>query len=152
MPHQVVKCSVTGSVGDLAKITRALEAEGYNILAVGGAEVNHVGIIAMLFDPDADKVQGIVDTISGVVLDPQTGRKPQDVEALPDVHILLNNAPGQLRRAAEALGDINIETIVSIDSQPGNRARLSLGFQQGDYDEAVARLKAGHISIHNHPH
>ena len=152
MPHQVVKCSVQGSIGDLAKITRALEDEGYNILAVGGAEVNHLGIIAMLFDPDMVEIPGIVATISGVVLDPQTGRTPQDVEALPDVHILLNNAPGQLRRAAEALGDINIETIVSVDSQPGNRARVSLGFQPGDYDEALARLRAAHIPIHNHPH
>jgi len=52
MPHQVVKCSVRGSVGDLAKITAALEAEGYNILAISASEVNHVGMLAMVFDPD----------------------------------------------------------------------------------------------------
>jgi hypothetical protein len=152
MPHQVVKCSVQGSVGDLAKITRALEAKQYNILAVGGAEVNHVGIIAMLFDPDATQIPGIIATISGVLLDEATNRHPEDVENLPDVHILLNDAPGQLRRAAEALGDINIETVVSVDKQPGNRARVSLGFQQNDYDEALRRLQAAHIPIHNHPH
>src|SRR5262245_2701246 len=111
MPHVVVKSMVAGSVGDLARITAALEAKGYNILAVGGAEVNHTGIIAMLFDPDKGKVDDIVSTIQGVELD--GGRRPSNVEAFPDVHILLNNAPGQLRRAAEALGDINIETVVS---------------------------------------
>lgn len=152
MPHQVVKCSVRGSVGDLAKITAALELEGYNILAVGGAEVNHVGVIALLFDPDKTQIPGIVQTIGGVVLDPATGRTPEDVENLPDVHILLNDAPGQLRRAAEALGDINIETVVSIDKQPGNQARVSLGFRDGDFAEAVNRLRAAHIPIHDHKH
>jgi hypothetical protein len=150
MPHQVVKCSVQGSVGDLANITRALEAKGYNILAVGGAEVNHVGIIALLFDPDVDRIPAIVETIRTAPLD--GGRTPDSVEALPDVHILLNDAPGQLRQAAEALGDINIETVVSIDKQPGNKARLSLGFQPGDFDEALNRLRAAHIPIHDHKH
>jgi len=150
MPHQVVKCSVRGSVGDLAKITAALEADGFNILAAGGGEVNHLGIIAMLFDPDVDKIPAIVQTIQNVQLGP--GRTPEDVEAFPDVHILLNDAPGQLRRAVEALGDINIETVVSIDKQPGNKARVSLGFQPGDFDEAVRRLRAAHIPIHDHKH
>lgn len=150
MPHQVVKCSVRGSVGDLAKITAALEREGYNILATGGGEVNHLGIIALLFDPDTTQIPGIIQTIQGVELGP--GRRPEDVEAFPDVHILLNDAPGQLRRAVEALGDINIETIVTIDKQPGNRTRVSLGFQPGDFDEAVRRLRAAHIPIHDHKH
>ena len=149
MPHQVVKCSVRGSIGDLAKITQALETEGYNILAVGGGEVDHVGIIAMLFDPDVDKIPGIVETIRNVDLG--SGRTPDAVEAMPDVHILLNDAPGQLRRAAEALGDINIETVVSIDKQQG-KARVSLGFQPGDFDEAVKRLRDAHIPIHDHQH
>ena len=149
MPHQVVKAAVRGSVGDLARITAALEAAGYNILAAAAGEVNHVGIIAMLFDPDVDKIPGIVDTIRGVQLGP--GRTPEDVEALPDVHILLNDAPGQLRRAAEAVGDINIETVVSIDKQQG-KARVSLGFQPGDFDEAVKRLRDAHIPIHDHKH
>jgi hypothetical protein len=149
MPHQVVKSSVRGSIGDLAKITAALEAEHYNILAVGASEANHVGMIAMLFDPD-DDIDGIVRTIRGVNLGP--GRTPEDVEALPDVHILLNDAPGQLRRAAEALGDINIETVVSIDKQPGNRARVSLGFQPGDVEEALRRLRGANIPIHEHHH
>jgi hypothetical protein len=144
MPHQVVKCAVTGSVGDLAKITRALEDKHINILAVGGAEVGHQGIIALLLEPDKNNMPDILDTVSNVVLDAQTGRRPENVEALPDVHILLNDTPGQLRRAAEALGDVNIETVISVDKQPG--------FRQEDYDTAVARLEAAHIQIHNHPH
>ena len=149
MPHQVVKAAVRGSVGDLAKITAALEAEGYNILAAAAGEVNHFGIIAMLFDPDVDKIPGIVETIQKVDLG--AGRTPEDVDALPDVHVLLNDAPGQLRRAAEALGDINIETVVTIDKQQG-RARVSLGFRPDDFDEAVNRLRAAHIPIHDHKH
>ena len=123
MPHQVVKDAGSGIVGDLAKITRALEDEGYNILAAAAGEVNHVGIIAMLFDPDVDKIPGIVETIQKADLG--AGRTPEDVEALPDVHILLNDTPGQLRRAAEALGDINIETVVTIDKQQGKARRES---------------------------
>jgi hypothetical protein len=151
MPHQVVKAAVRGSVGDLARITQALENEGYNILAIGASEVNHVGLIALLFDPDTDRIPGIIEAIRNAPLD--GGRHPEDVEAFPDVHILLNDAPGQLRRAAEALGDINIETVVSIDKQQG-KARVSLGFQPGDLDEALSRLQAAHIPIfeHHHPH
>ena len=151
MPHQVLKAAVRGSVGDLAAITQALESKGFNILAIGATEVNHVGLIAMLFDPDADTIPEIIETIRNAPLD--GGRHPEDVEAFPDIHILLNDAPGQLRRAAEALGDINIETVVSIDKQQG-KARVSLGFQQGDVDEARGRLEAAHIPIfeHHHPH
>jgi len=148
MPHQVVKCSVRGSVGDLAKITRDLEAGGYNILAISASEVNHVGMLAMVFDPDED-VDAIVDTVRNVDLG---GRTPEDVGRVPDIHILLPNAPGQLRRAAEALGDINIETVVTIDKQPGNKARVSLGFQQDDLKEAEQRLRDAGIQIHKHHH
>jgi hypothetical protein len=151
MPHQVVKCSVRGSVGDLAKITAALEAEGYNILAIGASEVNHVGMLALIFDPDQD-IGAIADTVRGVDLDVAGNRRPEDVGTFPDVHILLNDTPGQLRRAAEAVGDINIETIVSIDKMQG-KARVSLSFEDdATLAEAVRRLRAAHIQIHDHQH
>lgn len=149
MPHQVVKCSVRGSVGDLAKITRDLEAAGYNILAISASEVNHVGMLAMVFDPDED-VDAIVDTVRKADLG--GNRTPVDVGRVPDIHILLPNTPGQLRRAAEALGDINIETVVTIDKQPGNKARVSLGFQDADLAQAEQRLRDAGIQIHKHHH
>jgi len=149
MPHQVVKSSVRGSVGDLARITAALEARGYNILAISASEVNHVGMLAIVFDPDED-VDAIADTIRNVDLG--GGRTPEDVDHVPDIHILLPNTPGQLRQAAEALGDINIETVVTIDKQQGNKARVSLGFQQSDLAEAERRLRAASIQIHRHHH
>jgi len=150
MPHQVVKCSVRGSVGDLAKITAALEANGYNILAIGASEVNHVGMLALIFDPDQD-IDAIANTVRGLPLGPGN-RQPEDVGTFPDVHILLNDTPGQLRRAAEAVGDINIETIVSIDKMQG-KARVSLSFEdEATMAEAVRRLRAAHIQIHDHQH
>ena len=149
MPHQAVKCSVRGSVGDLAKITAALEAEGYNILAISASEVNHVGMLAMVFDPDEDP-DAIADTIRNADLG--GGRTPVDVDRVPDIHILLPNTPGQLRQAAEALGDINIETVVTIDKQPGNRARVSLGFEDAKLALAEERLRTAGIQIHKHHH
>ena len=154
MPHQVVKAAVRGSVGDLARITQALEDADINIVAIGGAETlndpGHVGIIALLLEPDKDRIPDILEIIRGVDLD--GGRKPENVEAFPDVHILLNDAPGQLRRAAEALAGINIESVVSIDKQ-GNRARVSLGFKDdATLRQAIERLRAANIPIHDHQH
>jgi hypothetical protein len=149
MPHQVVKCSVRGSVGDLAKITAALEAKGYNILAISASEVNHVGMLAIVFDPDED-VDDIADTVRNADLG--GNRKPVDVDRVPDIHILLPDTPGELRKAAEALGNINIETVVTIDKQPGNKARISLGFRKGDLARAQQRLEAAGIEIHKHHH
>jgi acetolactate synthase small subunit len=157
MPHQVVKAAVRGSVGDLARITQALEAAGLNIVAIGGGETpiqpGHIGIVAFLLSPDKDRIPEILETVRNVVLDPQTNRRPEDVAAFPDVHILLNDTPGQLRRATEALEGINIETVISVDKQPGNRARVSLGFKdEQTLNQAIQRLQAANIQIHTHPH
>ena len=59
---------------------------------------------------------------------------------------------GSIRKAAEALGNINIETVVTIDKQPGNKARISLGFRKGDLARAQQRLEAAGIEIHKHHH
>jgi len=118
MPHQVVKCSVRGSVGDLAKITAALEADGLTSSPParrGEPPRDHRH--ALRSGPD--KIRRSFRPSRTSSLGP--GRTPEDVEAFPDVHILLNDAPGQLRRAVEALGDINIETVARSTDNPETR-------------------------------
>jgi ACT domain-containing protein len=106
-------------------------------------------MLAMVFDPDEDP-DAIADTVRNADLG--GGRTPVDVDHVPDIHVLLPNTPGQLRRAAEALGDINIETVVTIDKQPGNRARVSLGFEDAKLALAEERLRTAGIQIHKHHH
>jgi hypothetical protein len=155
MPHQVVKCSVTGSVGDLAKITDAIEKMNINIVGIGGAETavppSHVGVIALLLDPDKDNMDTILATLRNLELDTH-GRRPQNVEAIPDIQVLLDDTPGQLKKAAEAVGDINIETVISLGTR-GNKAVVSLGFQPDKWSDARNRLtNAADVDVVADPH
>ena len=155
MPHQVVKCATRGSVGDLAKITAELEDMGVNIVAVGGGEgPGHVGIVSLLLDPDKENMGAIVTRLRNLVLDPDAHppRKLTSVDTFPDVHILLNDTPGQLKKAAEALAGINIETVISIGKRNG-KADVSLGFTKANYDNARQRLvEAPDVEVVDDPH
>ena len=144
MPHQVVKVAVRGSVGDLARITDLLEELDVNIVGLGGAETavppSHVGIIALILEPDEDNMSTILGRLRSLVLDENTNRRPERVDALPDVQIRLDDTPGQLKKAARALEGINIETVVTLPKH-GNKAVVSLGFQPNTYEQAKERLR-----------
>lgn len=99
MPHQVVKASVFGSVGDLAKITGVVKDLQLNILAIGGGEAvtgdGEVGVISMIIEPDGEaKTAELVDALQTLELD--NGRRLANVEVLRNIHIALTNEIGEL--------------------------------------------------------
>ena len=81
MPHQVVKASVHGSVGDLARITGLVKDLELNILAIGGGEAvtgdSEVGVIAMIIEPDGEaKTAELVDALRALELDDEQPSAP----------------------------------------------------------------------------
>ena len=154
MPHQVIKASAFGSIGDLAKITGVVKELELNILAIGGGEAviqtGEVGVIAMLIEPDDEGTTAtLVDALRNLVLDDATDRHLADVEVLPNIHIELSNDIGELNRAAVAIDDINIRAIVFLGDLLGE-SHVALGFAEGDVDEAERRLKDAEIKIVPH--
>ena len=149
MPHQVVKASVQGSVGDLAKITGVVRDLGLNILAIGGGEAvtddGEVGVISMIIEPDGEtKTAELVDALHDLVLDDD--RRLADVEVLRNIHIALANEIGELNRAVTAIGDRNIRAIVSLGDFLGE-SHVGLGFAGADVATVIQRLTAAGIKI-----
>ena len=108
MPHQVTKATARGSQGDLAKIADALHKlkPPVNIVAIGGGEgvlnnangtKTEVGVISMILEPDdgatSDK---ILTTLRGLTL--PSGKKLEDVEQFPNIHIQIDDKPGELKK------------------------------------------------------
>jgi hypothetical protein len=151
MPHQVIKSSAVGSIGDLAKITGVVKDLELNILAIGGGETvtdnGEVGVISMLIEPDDETTTAnLVDALRDLVLDDATDRHLADVEVLPNIHIALSNDIGELNRAAVAIDDINIRAIVFLGDLLGE-SHVALGFADGDVDEAERRLADAGVKI-----
>ena len=149
MPHQVVKASVFGSVGDLAKITGVVKDLQLNILAIGGGEAvtgdGEVGVISMIIEPDGEaKTAELVDALQTLELD--NGRRLANVEVLRNIHIALTNEIGELNRAVTAIGDRNIRAIVSLGDFLGE-SHVGLGFAQADESTVIQRLTDEGIKI-----
>ncbi len=149
MPHQVVKASVFGSVGDLAKITGVVKDLQLNILAIGGGEAvtgdGEVGVISMIIEPDGEaKTAELVDALQTLELD--NGRRLANVEVLRNIHIALTNEIGELNRAVTAIGDRNIRAIVSLGDFLGE-SHVGLGFAQADVSTVIQRLTDEGIKI-----
>jgi hypothetical protein len=149
MPHQVVKSTSVGSIGDLAKITEALHGIKVNIVAVAGGEgvvkKGEVGVISMLLEPDeGEKMKTIISTLRALNLG--DGRKLAHVQNYPGVHILLDDKPGELERAAKAVAGTNILSLISVDKHDG-AAHVFLGFSNAHIVAARKGLKAAKIPI-----
>jgi hypothetical protein len=149
MPHQVVKSTSAGSIGDLARITEALHGIGVNIVAVAGGEgvlkKQEVGVISMLLEPDeGGMMKTITTTLKG--LDLGNGRKLVHVQNFPAVHILLEDKPGELERAAKAVKGINILSVITVDKHD-SAAHVCLGFSNADVKNARAGLTKEKIRI-----
>lgn len=149
MPHQVVKASVHGSVGDLAKITGLVKDLELNILAIGGGEAvtddGEVGVISMIIEPDGEaKTAELVDALRALELDDD--RRLADVEVLRNIHIALANEIGELNRAVTAIGNLNIRAIVSLGDFLGE-SHVGLGFAEADAGMAESRLIGVGIKI-----
>jgi hypothetical protein len=147
MPHQVLKAAVKGSTGDLAKITAVVKSFDINILAIGGGEGmtvdGEVGVVSMIIEPDED-TSDLERALND--LDLGEGRHLADLEVIPNVHIALVNEVGELSRALEAIGDINIRAIVSLGDFLGE-SHVALGFAAGDLATAIDRLTDAEIKI-----
>jgi hypothetical protein len=152
MPHYVAKATTKGSVGDLARITEALEGLGVNILAIGGGEGvtddGEIGVVSMIVDPEDEPTrENIVNTLQNLQL--ANGRTLANVEIVPNIHIQLEDTVGQLRRAVGAIGDINIRSILSMGNVTG-AAHVGIGVADADHDEAESRLRAEGITVIPH--
>jgi hypothetical protein len=152
MPHQVVKASVHGSVGDLAKITEVVMNLELNILAIGGGEAptddGEIGIVSMIIEPDDEtSTANLVTQLRALQLD--GNRSLADVEVIPNIHIALANKVGELNHAVTAIGNINIRAIVSLGDFLGE-SHVALGFADGDVATAQQRLTDAGIKIVPH--
>jgi hypothetical protein len=161
MPHQVTKATARGSQGDLAKITEALASltPPVNIVAIGGGEgVLHngaagdqeIGVISMILEPDdGPMTDKIVKKLTGLKLGPK--RTLEDVEVHPNIHIQLDDKPGELKKALDAVAGINIRSVLSMGTLWGT-ANVGLGFSEADHENAEKKLKAKGIKVVSHPH
>ena len=149
MPHQVVKASVHGSVGDLAKITELIKNLQLNILAIGGGEAvtddGEVGVISMIIEPDGEaKTNELVDALRDLELDDD--RRIANVEVLRNIHIALANEIGELNRRSPRSATVNIRAIVSMGDFLGE-SHVGLGFAQADESTVIQRLTDAGIKI-----
>lgn len=145
--HQTVKCASVGSIGDLGHIAEALGAAGFNIEAIGGGESaglredgRGVGVISLLVTSDEDDDLPLLRrTLDEIVLDDD--RKLADWQILPSLDLQLDHRRGTLGAAAAALGaaGINIQSVLLIDAR-GNRAVVSMSFDEADFDKARSTL------------
>ncbi|MFL5725064.1 MAG: hypothetical protein ACJ765_04385 [Chloroflexota bacterium] len=160
MPHQVLKMTVKGSKGDLAKITAALKAvtgpngQKVNILAIGGGEsakVNNIelGVITMVLEPDEPPMDGLIlNAVRNVDLG--NGRRVEHVDTFPNVHVELEDVPGSLSGALEALpATLNIVSVLSMGSVLGT-AHVGLAFESAA-DESTARTALANAGVVIHP-
>ena len=143
MPHQVVKASVHGSVGDLAKITGVVKDLGLNILAIGGGEAvtddGEVGVISMIIEPDdATTTENLSTQLQSLELD--GGRRLANVEVLHHIHLALANEIGALNGAVAAIGNINIRAIISLGDLLGE-SHVGLGFAEDDVGDGRAETQ-----------
>ena len=162
MPHQVVKASVKGSTGDLAKITAKLAqvatptaGQKINILSISGGEgivpvsggaAQEFGVIWIILDPDDPTTTANV--ITALTNLPLGGvRKIEHVNVYPLVHIELADQPGQLQTAVEAIGDLNIMSVHSMGTVVG-ASHVGLAFEVADEATARSRLIGAGVIVH----
>lgn len=123
------------SPGHLARIGRALGDAGINIGAVGGAEWEGSGAIALLFDHprNEDNSEQAAQIIRG---------EGYQAVVIAGVTVELPNRPGELGRSAQQLADagINIASILVVGVR-GPRVLVSFGVDPGD--EQAARDALG---------
>ena len=127
-----------GSPGQLARYTQLLASRKVNIRAIGGAEWNHHGAVAVLVDDRTDEDE-LAEWLTG-----------QDFPSVPifAAEAVLPDVPGSLANAATRLGDLNILTILVADTH-GGVGLVSFGF--GSSEEAdQARDLLGDLAVPVH--
>lgn len=146
--HQTVKCGTVGSVGDLGRIARKVQQEGFNIRAIGGGEATlrggGVGVISMLVTPDTEPdLARLADALTNLELD--NARTLTEVQIHPGFDLDLDNQPGALADAAELIGSadppINIMSVLLVDSHDGWGV-VSFAFEDTDTRDRARDLVA----------
>jgi hypothetical protein len=145
--HRQVNALVSagGSPGKLANFGNALGAAGIDIEAIGGAEWQHDGPLVVVLKDDDQATMGRFEEVCAELHVPWL--------SFVTVAVELEDEPGALGRAAEAIGNINIYGLL-VRKPHGNRAVVDMGFRPSDADEAVSRLAAANITANRkrHPH
>jgi hypothetical protein len=143
--HRQVSALVSagGSPGKLATFGKALGDAGLDIEAIGGAEWGHDGPLSLVLREDdraaMDKFEAVCTELKVPWL------------SFANVSVELDDVPGALGLAADAVGDINIFGVL-VRNPHGKKAVVDLGFEEGEADEAVKRLRAAKFTAHRKRH
>jgi hypothetical protein len=125
-----------GSPGKLAQYTAIIAGQGLNIRAIGGTEWEGHGAVALLVDHDDDHDE-VVDDLDNLLNDSDF---PSTV--IWAAEAILDDQSGSLAAACDAIGDLNILSILVMDTHL-KRGLVSFGFATHDEaDEARSRLGA----------
>jgi hypothetical protein len=144
--HRQVNALVSagGSPGKLAIFGKALGDAGLDMEAIGGAEWMHDGPLCLTLRHDGSAAMDKFGEVCHELKVPWLSFAIVSVE--------LDDTPGELGRAAEAIGDdINIYRLL-VRKPHGNRAVVDLGFRPADADEAESRLRAAGFTANRKHH
>lgn len=145
MHRQVASLLSTSSPGRLATFGNALGARGINIDTTGGAEWKHSGPVTLILKKDwavePDQLPGFAEVMA---------EEGFPWLAFRTIEIELEDAPGRLGAAAEALGDINIYAVTVLEPR-NNKAVVGLGVRPSKVADAITRLRAYNAKLRRHP-
>jgi hypothetical protein len=134
--------SAGGSPGKLAAFGKALGDAGLDLGTVGGAEWKHDGPLCLIIRNDGREERRRFAEVCSRLHVPWV--------SFASVAVELDDVPGSLGAAAEAVGDINIYCVLVLKPH-GNRAVVGLGFRPSEAEEAVRRLRdAGYSADQKH--
>jgi hypothetical protein len=127
-----------GSPGKLAQYTRELATQGVNIRSIGGAEWGGTGAVAVLVDEGTNEVQ-LAEALTAA-----------GFESVPiyAAEAIMPDEPGALAGACEAIGDLNIASILVADTH-GGVGLVTFGFESQD-DAREAERRLGDIGVKPH--
>ena len=139
MHRQVNSLLSTGrSPGKLADYTRKLADRGVNIRAIGGAEWDGMGAVAVLVDDRTNEAE-LADWL---------GTQGYPSRTIFAVEAVLDDKPGALAEACETIGDRNIASILVVDTHLGY-GLVTFGFEkQADASAARQALKGLALEPH----
>lgn len=143
--HKQVNALVSagGSPGKLANFATALGTAKLDIEVIGGAEWLHDGPLCLTLREDNQVNRDKFAEVCAELHVPWLSFTVVAVE--------MDDKVGELGRAAEAIGDINIYGLL-VRRPHGNRAVVDMGFAPSEADEAVNRLRAAGFTANRKHH
>lgn len=131
--HKQVSALVSAgsSPGKLALFGKALGAADLDIDTIGGAEWLHDGPLTFILKDDGEAAMRRFARVC------HAHKVPWLSFAI--VAVQMNDVKGELGRAADAVDNINIYSVIVLESS-GDTARVGLGIRPTEADEVVSRL------------